>query len=437
MSLPKNALYTNKLQSSYARNFMTSIQPQNGDANLGDTIIFNVPTGGNLVMSGADTVLKLSLTIRGNAAGHATGTVNLNKGGAYGCFQRLRIFCAGVMISDWDNYNNLLDMLITCQQSTDTLTGKYALLAGTGDSRGMNLGAFTANQELTFNYCIPFISLLSMSQQYVPLFALSGAPLRIELQVVSSMAQIARSTVALATPVNRLLLTGIELVCNMIELSDTGMAIVKNAIGNQPLQWVCRDYKNYSQNIVLQNSDTTVSIPIPAKFNSLDSLFFSFRSGASVGGATGFMANESTKFFMSEYFLRIGSRTIPAKSPNTSAEFFSELLRAFGSVSDVNHETNIIRLSYEKDRPAALTALDTPSTETYVGSFYVGLDLESYSNANISDGVYTGVNTSNDDIFFVPRFGSSNNANTSVRVDSYALYDQLILINNGQVSVNY
>ena len=67
---------------------------------------------------------------------------------------------------------------------------------------------------------------------------------------------------------------------------------------------------------------------------------------------------------------------------------------------------------------------------------YVGIDLESYSNTS-NDTIYSGMNTSSDDIFFVPRFSNSNAANTSVRVDSYALYDQLILINNGQVSVNY
>ena len=39
MSLPKNCLYTNKINSSYARNYMNVIQPQNGDAVRGDTII--------------------------------------------------------------------------------------------------------------------------------------------------------------------------------------------------------------------------------------------------------------------------------------------------------------------------------------------------------------------------------------------------------------
>jgi hypothetical protein len=348
----------------------------------------------------------------------------------------LEFFAGGVLISDWDNYNNLLDMLITCQQSTDTVTGKYALLAGTGDARGQSVGAITANTDTaTVFYCLPFVSLLSLSQQYIPLFKLSGAPLRIELQVVSSASQIVRSIGSVVAPTGKSLLTNIELVCNMIELSDTGLSIVNNAIGNQPLQWVCRDYRNYSQNIILNNADTTVSIPVPAKFNSLDSLFFSFRPNAN--GALGFMSNESTRFSMLEYFFRIGSRTIPAKNPNSPAEMFSELLRAFGCVSDVNHETNVSKTSYEKNVAAVITGAGTPASENVIGSFYVGLDLESYANTNISDGVYTGTNTSSDDIFFVPRF-AANTANTNVRVDSYALYDQLILISNGgQVSVNY
>ena len=54
---------------------------------------------------------------------------------------------------------------------------------------------------------------------------------------------------------------------------------------------------------MVTNSDTTVSIPIPAKFNSLNSLFFSFRGNP--GGALTRMANESNKFNLQEYFFRI------------------------------------------------------------------------------------------------------------------------------------
>ena len=434
MSLPKNCLYTNKIQSSYARNFMSVIQPQNGDANLNDTIIFNVPTGGNLVLSGQDTVLKFGLTIRGGAAVSGAGTVQLNKAGAYGCFQRMRVFAAGVLISDIDNYGNLMDLLVTCQQSTDIVTGKYKILAGTDNGIGVTLDALAITTDsVTYNFCLPLLSIFSLSQQYVPLFAMSNGPLRVELQVVSSVQQIVRTLTLAAPPTGKSLLTNIELVCNMIELSDTGMSIIKQSIGNGPLQWVCQDYRNYSTNITLQNADTTVSIPVPAKFNSVNSLFFSFRADAA--GAITKMCNESNRFNMSEYFFRIGSKTMPTKSPNTYPEFFSELMRSFGCVSDINHETNVSVDSYNKQLPQAMTAAATPAGVNTIGAFYVGLDLESYSNTSMSE-VYTGTNTSNDDIFFIPRF-SANTANTVVRVDAYALFDQLVLIQNGQVTVNY
>ena len=435
MSLPKNCLYTNKINSSYSRNYQAVIQPQNGNANLNDTIIFNIPTGGNLVMSGVDTVLKFALSIKNGGTLAAAGTIQLNKGGAYGVFQRMRVFAGGVLISDIDNYGNLMDMLVTCQQSTDTVSGKYKILAGTENSVGASLGALIADADSAqYFYCLPLMSIFSLTNNYVPLFALGGTPLRVELQVVSSITQVARSLTAILPPTARELLTNIELVCNMMELSDTGMNIIKNAIGSGPLQWVTQDYRNYSQNIIVTNSDTTVSIPIPAKFNSLNSLFFSFRGNP--GGLLTRMANESNKFHLQEYFFRIGSKTLPIKPPNSVPEFLSELMRAFGSVSDVNHETNISFEAYNKNVSAAITSAVAPATEVYVGSFYVGIDLESYSNTS-NDTIYSGMNTSSDDIFFVPRFSSANGANTSVRVDSYALFDQLILIQNGQVSVNY
>jgi hypothetical protein len=435
MSLPKNCLYTNKINSSFARQFMSVIQPQNGnDAVLGDTIIFNIPTGNNLVMSGADTVLKFDLTIKSGATTNLANTVLLNKAGGFGCFQRMRIFHGGSLLSDIDNYANLLDMLVVCQQSADILGTKYTILAGTeiGGGVSLNTGDVNANLEtITRSFCFPLVSILSLTHNYVPLFAMSGSPLRIELQVVSSINQICKSLVQVVVPVNKSLISRCELVCNMIELSDTGMGIIKNAIGSGPLQWVVQDYRNYGSNVTLGTSETTVSIPVPAKFNSLNSLFFTFRQNAS-GASRLTHANESCKFKLLEYFLRIGSRTMPVKPPNTVPEFFAELLRAFGTVSDINHECGITSIQYNKDISGVITGAELSPQNT--GAFYVGIDLESYSNTSM-DSVYTGTNTSTDDIFFTPRFDAQN-ASTNIRIDAYALYDQLILIQNGVCTVN-
>jgi type III secretory pathway component EscS len=78
MSLPKQCLYTNKINSSYARNFQSAIAPQNGtEYNFGETIILNIPTGANLVASGQDSILKFNFNFR-NAGGAATTLVTTN-----------------------------------------------------------------------------------------------------------------------------------------------------------------------------------------------------------------------------------------------------------------------------------------------------------------------------------------------------------------------
>jgi hypothetical protein len=92
MSLPKQCLYTNKIESSYAKNYNSNIASNNGtEFNLGETIIFNIPTGYNNVMSGRDSCLKFHFNCR-NPAGGAPATACFNKCGAFGCIQRIRVF---------------------------------------------------------------------------------------------------------------------------------------------------------------------------------------------------------------------------------------------------------------------------------------------------------------------------------------------------------
>ena len=75
------------------------------------------------------------------------------------------------------------------------------------------------------------------------------------------------------------------------------------------------------------------------------------------------------------------------------------------------------------------------SALTPLGSFYVGMDLESYSNTPLND-VYSGLNTTTDDIFAYFKFKAQANAQ-NIRIDSFALYDALIIIQNGKCSVQF
>ena len=424
MSLPKQCLYTNKINSSYARNFQSAIAPQNGsEYNFGETIIFNIPTGANLVASGQDSILKFNFNFRNEGA--AGTTYRLNRSGAYSIIQRMRIFLGSTLLSDIDAYGNLMDLLITTQQSTDAIVGKYAIMAGTSyDPENATIATVT---DATITFAIPLVSILSWSQNYVPLFAMSG-PLRIELQLVSNIRQFLHSAAALTTHSTLKTVDNIELVINMMEISDSGMNIIKSAIGNSPIQWVVQDYKNYQYVNTLRTTTTQLSVPIPAKFNSLNSLLWTFRNSTNVAGAATFPSNESLNFDLKEYFVRLGARTVPTKPPNTLPEFCCELLRSLGSPSDVNHECNIKPLSYFKK---------TADAATVCGAFYLGLDLESYSNTDMTS-VYSGYNSSKEDILFTPTFNPqpANNA-VDVRIDTYALYDCLISLENGVATAFY
>jgi hypothetical protein len=276
MSLPKQTLYTNKIRGSHARNYQSNIAPQNGrEYSLGETVIINIPTARNIVMSGADTMLKCSLNLATSAD---NAVAALDKAGIASVIQRMRIFHGSTSLMDSDNYGNLFNMMTALQQSGDNVAAKLESLQGTAYQKGIVMSKTTAGDvSIAFNFNL--LSILTLTSNYVPLFAMTGAPLRIELQLVSDVNKILASTAAATFGAHstKTLLTDVELVCNMMEMSDAGMEMILKAAG-PVVQWVVSDYRNYGSNVVLGTSETQLSVPIPAKFNSLKSLFWSFRN---------------------------------------------------------------------------------------------------------------------------------------------------------------
>ena len=92
----------------------------------------------------------------------------------------------------------------------------------------------------------------------------------------------------------------------------------------------------------------------------------------------------------------------------------------------MNHECNIKPTSFFKK---------TPDVAIICGAFYLGLDLESYSNTDMTS-VYSGYNSSTEDIFFTPTFNGQGAA-IDVRIDTYALFDCLISLENGVATAFY
>jgi hypothetical protein len=115
------------------------------------------------------------------------------------------------------------------------------------------------------------------------------------------------------------------------------------------------------------------------------------------GAGTFFPFSSVTSGFL-EYSFRVGATVMPSKSPTTVAECFSEVLKAMGSIGDINYQPSIDKRSYSI--VASTASNDTATTVSTVssGAFYIGLDLENYSSAP-KDTIFAGYNTNTDDIF--------------------------------------
>ena len=393
-------------------------------------------------------MLSMRLRLRNGAT--LANYAYLNKGGIAAAIQRLRIFSGSQLLCDIDNYGNLLSLLTSWQSSVEHSKGKLQQLQGTGDIKGLQLlnnaaAALAASPTLVpapnpaidgFDFCFPLLSILSLTDNYVPLWAMaSNGSLRVEVQFVSTFTQFIGSITAVqasADGVNTVF-NDCKIIANFVELSDAAMQIIESSLEGKPVSWVCQSYSNYVFNATLGTVTTNISMPIPAKFNSLKALYITMRNYPD--GALTFFSDEFSKFRLSQYTTRIGSRVIPAEPPTTVAQFVGEMERALGSASARISPSSYVysQLMTDVNTTVALSAVNAATYST--GCFAIGVETESYSSAPMGS-VYQGLNTSTDDIFFQPSFAALP-ANTVVRFDAYASYDQLITIDNGVISVQY
>jgi hypothetical protein len=227
-------------------------------------------------------------------------------------------------------------------------------------------------------------------------------------------------------------LTNVEYVANFIELSDSAMGMIQQSLQGSPLQFVVPDYRNYQGSIALTNGTASqYSMPIPAKFSSLKSLFVTCRPRGT--GTLTYFPYSCNVNGITDYYFRVGSQIMPTKAPNNIQEQFMEVIKAIGSVSDLNHHPSIEKTSYSLNASTAVTAANNATVNS--GSFYIGLDLESYANAN-KDSIFAGYNSNTDDIFAVINVGTTA-VSTTARFDSFALFDCVVVLENNTAYVRY
>jgi hypothetical protein len=485
--IPKNLQFGSKVESSMARQYKTNIAPQNGTGPylLGDTIMLNIPTRNNLLLIPTESYLKFNVNVTSSANG---SYFRWDSCGAHGLIQRIRIFSGSNLIEDTDNYGLLAKMLFDLQVSTDAAYGKYNITSGTRNdvvlantlvptftptvNVGLPVGNTAADIQTSSNavvanvntalatlrnavssvnninsgelisggvvaagatvsatYCLNLISLIGTlcSNNYFPLFGATGAPIRVEILLADTLTK----ALALNTVQTSFNVSNVEYCANFLEISDEAVGIVMNSLRDEPLQFAFHGWRNYQYSYQLAAAQTQVNFPISAKFSSLKSLFITARDKGT--GAASFFPFSSCSLGIIDYYFRIGSQIMPTKAPNTLPEMFCEVLKAVSSMSDINHQPSIEKVSYSL--ATSVANANEPYSTSHSGSFYIGIDLETYAAAS-KDSIFAGYNSNTEDIFCVLNYAAQA-AQTTVRFDAFAQYDQVIIFENGTSYVKF
>jgi hypothetical protein len=406
-----------------------------------------------------ESYLKFNIVMKSAADANA---YRWDSCGGQGIIQRIRVFHGSNLLQDIDSYGMLAKMLFDMQQPMDGTLGKQNILCGTradltvttpAAAAAVNLSvthansgerllaaagttALIANDGLTqtYTYCLNLISLVGSlcTSSYIPLFAMTSAPLRVEIQLVPNLINGCSALTGALN--NTFVISNCEYIANMIELGDSAMQTIYSSLGGEPLQYVVPDFRNYQFTQTVPATRTQVAFPISARFTSLKALFVTIRDKGT--GAITFFPYSSVTAGLNEYYFRLGATTLPAKAPSTITECFAECVKAIGSIADLNYQPSIDKASYSLAASVAnndvATAANTSSVSS--GSFYIGLDLENYASADKSS-IFSGYNSNNDDCYAFITL--TQGTGVTLRFDAFANFDSVVVCENGTSYVKF
>lgn len=456
--IPNNLKYQSKVESAPARRYRTNIQAQNGTGPYGanNTVIFNIPTRNNTALIPSESVMKFSFTYTLPAT--AAAVLAWESCGAHALIQRLRVFHGSNLLQDIQEYHQLAKILYDMQMPLDATQGRFSVTSGTTNEytgtvpsatsanqvanglivKPVNRGksyvpqadsatpTLAANSVVSDNFSINLISLVGSlaGGKYLPLWEMTSAPLRVEIVLQPALVN-AMCIAPSGASTGAWSISNVEFIGEFLELPDSAIAAVKDG-SSSPLQMVVPDYRAYTYSTTLGTSTTTVSMPIPAKFSSLKSLFVN--SKITTGQATYYPCG-SQNFNLNSYNFRVGSEVLPSTQPSTVSDFFNEACKCFGSLADVDYQPSIDVDAYNVSYTQSAVDSFIEGVTSNSGAFLVGIDLESYQNADKSL-IFSGMNTNTSDIFFQPQHNGLL-AGTTCYYCAFANFDSVLVCENG------
>jgi hypothetical protein len=486
MGISSDCQYNLKPSAVRSRSYRASIAPTNKSTfSPADTCIIYVPGGRkNTYLDTTQSYIRFTVKNNDTTTSTAGSSAAFFLDNNAACvINRLDIFHASNLIESVQSYNQLMDIYmdtnISSSQklglstaygtasysgvsaqtftgvSTNDISRQGEILYGTAwNSLGTAVSTAAVKQQKTF--CMPILSgtIGLGAEKFLPLGKLSDD---IRLEFTFEQNDIAVAYVRSAYT-SGWTIVDFQLELAIVELSDEGESMVNQYLSPEhPIYIHGTSWRHYTSSLAAATSGG-VSYLVPARFGSLKTLFVAPRRSTEITNLQSYSLSSRINPNFAQYWWRVGSSLLPAKyvtlennsSTGAYAEAFMELQKAFHSVSSPVNASVLPAGVYNvsdagttltsTSSSAAVTALTTGvnaasvANSAYLNGFLIGQELESF--ALRSDVLLSGYNTLSQQVFFEAQI---NNAigSASYTLDFFAGYDQILVIENGIMSVRF
>lgn len=389
--LPHQINFTEPMASlsSDSQSIEISCSPSNGQTfNAGSQIFLDVVSRGMLIPDSMYIRYNLNVTLGAATASYVCGCP------VYSPFARCDVVVGSQTVDTIQNYNLLMHMLANTNLDVAQKYGRQASFGYTGSTIPTVAmedldGRYIGNTAATFSTSLsaPFMSVLSNSEKFIPLYAMPAVRVQLTLDSLSNF--------FFGAAGSSYTITNFELVYKIVDLGQDVQNIVRS-MGD----------KIY----IKSQSFSTATNVIPAATQGYTELVYNQRYSSckacfAINGCTG--ANYVNKNFDSvditnsngEYSFMVAGAVYPQKPLSTTNRngILEALRQANGSIFDKTNAMAINTAEWGYAENGATTTAGIPS------KFYIGVSLEKID----SGALLTGISTENSPISYRVSLGTA------------------------------
>ena len=435
IGITSDVLFNFKNSAVPCRSYRCSIPTNNASTfSPQSTAIFSIPARRNCFLDTQQTYLRT--TIKNN---DGVSSITLDSNGAC-VINSLNIYSGSNLLESVQQYNVLYSYLMDFQMDIANRLGASCTLGGSGTLSTAS-GDVRKGQSIalgkSLTTCMPVLSgvIGTLGEKMLPLNI--SDDLRVELQL-----EALNSSIVATLAVSPWIVSNMELVVTIVELSDAGMGMVQSVTPfSRPVYLHSSSYRHY-----VATQLTTAgqgSYLVPARFASLKNLIVCPRGATQAGALNSYSLSSRANPNWTQYYWRLGSLLCPQKPVNLTsgfAESFAELQRSFHGLSNNLFSGSIQSTVYNVAETADATVGDgsyviqlQADANSYKNGFAIAQELESFSNRN--DTILSGINCLGSSIFFEPTSTIATGQNYIL--DFYAYHDMILVLENGLYSVKF